>query len=204
MKVAVLTDCSILRAGFEALIHGPEFSLVGFASSGEELLGLINARGPDIVIVPTGESALESCAMITRHYPALPILVVSAGLDDGAVRGAIDAGANGFLFKDVGPGDFQSAVKRLVAGESVLDTRVAGRVIAWATNRTVDIESHGLSSREVEVLRLVVQGEPNKRIARRMGISENTVKTYLRRAYRKLDCNTRSAAAATVMRRGLV
>lgn len=203
-KVAVLTDCSILRAGFEALLQSPEFGLVGFASSEAELVELIDASRPDVVIVPTGDGALESCGTISRHFPALPVLVVSAGLDDGSVRDAIDAGANGFLFKDVGAGDFQSAVRRLVAGESVLDPRVAGRVIAWATNRAVEIKGEALSSREIEVLRLVAQGEPNKRIARRIGITENTVKTYLRRAYRKLGCHTRSAATAAAVRQGLL
>lgn len=204
MKVAVLTDCSILRAGFEALIGGPDFSLIGFASTAEEMLALVESGRPDALIVPTGEGALETCAAISNRYPALPVLIVSAGLDDGTVRGAIEAGADGFLFKDVEPSDFRSAIKRLVAGESVLDTRAAGRVIAWAAHRPTETDDHELSSRELEALRHVARGEPNKRIARHMGIKENTVKTYLRRAYRKLDCHTRSAAAAALARRGLL
>lgn len=204
MNVAVLTDCTILRAGFESLIEGPEFTLVGFASSTTEMLNLVESKRPDVVIVPTQDEAFDACRTISRGYPEIPVLLVSAGLDDGSVRGAIEAGALGFIFKDVEPADFRSAVRRLIAGESVLDTRVAGRVIAWAAHRAIEPEAGSLSPREIEVLRLVVRGEPNKRIARQLGVSENTVKTYLRRSYRKLGCSTRSAAAAIVARGGLI
>ena len=203
-KVAVLTDCGVLRTGFEALIKGPELSLVGFASTAEDMIALVQSRHPGVLIVPNGEGSLEACATISRRYPALPILILSTGLDDGSVRGAIEAGANGFLFKDADASEFLTAIKRMVAGESVLDPRVAGRVIAWATQRSIETTDHGLSQRELEVLRHVVRGEPNKRIARHMGIKENTVKTYLRRAYKKLDCHTRSSAAAAVARLGLL
>jgi DNA-binding NarL/FixJ family response regulator len=203
-KVAVMTDCSVLRAGFERIIEEPDLTLVGFASSSDEMLGLIASASPDIVIVPSADGALEACAAISRRHPTLPILVLSTVLDDGTVRGAIESGAKGFLFKDVDLSEFRSAIKRLVSGESVLDPRATGRVIAWAAQRPVRPEDEGLSPREIEVLRHVVQGEPNKRIARHMGITENTVKTYLRRAYKKLDCHSRSAAAAAVARRGLI
>ena len=202
----VLTDCTLLESGFEALAtRYPELEFAGVASTRPEAEVLITLTSPDVVLIDYGladDQALPLCRAVTQLRPGTPVLVISGELDDEAVRGSIEAGAQGYLYKDVGTEELRTAIRSLAAGASVLDPRVTGRVIVWASQHAVDTAEETLSAREVEVVRRVARGESNKEIASRLGLSENTVKTYLRRVYRKLDCRTRSAAVALVARRG--
>jgi len=202
-----VTDCTLLRAGFEALAEGyAELELIGVGSTTSEVESLIARTNPDVVLIDYGladDRAVPLCRALTQLRPGLPVLVIAGVLDDEAVRGSIEAGAQGYLYKDVETEELRTAIRSLAAGASVLDPRVTGRVIGWASHHPGDTAEDTLSAREIEVVRRVARGESNKEIARRLGLSENTVKTYLRRVYRKLDCRTRSAAAALVARRGL-
>jgi two-component system response regulator DevR len=196
-----------LRAGFEALAASyGDLELVGVASTAQEAELLITRTDPDVALVDYGlaeDGALPLCRAVTQLRPALPVLVISGVLDDEAVHGSIEAGAQGYLYKDIESDELRTAIRSLAGGASVLDPRVTGRVIAWASHPAGDTPEDTLSAREIEVMRHVARGESNKEIAGQLGLSENTVKTYLRRVYRKLDCRTRSAAAALVARRGL-
>jgi len=205
----VVTDCKLLQSGFEAVAAAhPDVDLLGTVPAGPPAEALIARAHPDVVVVDYGlaeDGALPVCRAIAELRPVLPVLVISEVLSDTAVRGSIEAGANGFLYKDVDTGDLRTAIKRLAAGESVLDPRVTGRVILWASQQPLDESpEHTLSGREVEVMRRVARGESNKEIAKRLGLSQNTIKTYLQRAYRKLDTQSRSGAAALVARQGIL
>lgn len=204
----VFTDCTLLRSGFEALASSfSDLDLVGTASAAADAEALIGRTRPHVVLVDYGladDRALPLCRQIARLRPGLPVLMISAVLNDEAVRGSLEAGAHGYLYKDAEIDDLRVAIKRLAAGESVLDPRVTRRVIVWASQHAKFSAEETLSAREAEVVRRVARGESNKQIAKRLGLSQNTVKTYLRRAYRKLGCQTRSAAAALVARSGLL
>ena len=203
----VFTDCTLVRAGFEALASAfSDLDLVGTAPTADAA-DFVSRTGPDVVVIDYGLAdggALPLCREIARLRPGLPVLMLSGDLSDDAVRGSIEAGAQGYLYKDAEVDDLRSAMKRLAAGESVLDPRVTGRVIVWASQHAGSTAEETLSAREVEVVRRVARGESNKQIAKRLGLSQNTVKTYLRRAYRKLGCDSRSAAAALVARSGIL
>jgi len=207
IRFVVLTDSPLLRSGFEAVAEEyADLVLAGSASSEAETSALIDGTRPDVVLIDYGladDLALELCRSITQRRHGLPVLIISAQLSDEAVRGAIEAGAQGYLYKDVAAGELRTAIRTLAAGASVLDPRVTGRVIVWASQHSASGAEDTLSARELEVVRLVARGETNKEMARRLGLSENTVKTYLRRAYRKLGCQTRSEAAALIARSGL-
>jgi RNA polymerase sigma factor (sigma-70 family) len=202
----VVTDCKVLQSGFEAVADSyGDLELAGVAGFIDDPESLVLRTGPDVVLIDYGlgdDRALQVCRAITKFRPQLPVLVISGVISDAAVRGCIESGARGFLYKDVDTRDLRDAIKRLAAGESVLDPRVTGRVILWASRHEFDTAPDTLSPREAEVVRRVAQGESNKEIAERLGLSQNTIKTYLRRAYRKLDTRTRSGAAALVARRG--
>ena len=199
----VVTDSTLIEAGFEALAASyADLEMLGSGSAADDG-GLMLRAQPDVVVIDDGMAdgrALGICRAVAR---VKPVLVLSAELTDEAVRGSIDAGARGYLYKDVDTDVLHRTIRRLAAGQSVLDPRVTARVIDWASQFSFDASDETLSGREVEVVRRVARGESNKQIARHLGLSENTVKTYLRRVYRKLDCQGRSSAAAIVARRGI-
>jgi len=204
----VATDCRVLQSGFEAVAEAySDLDLLGVAAAADEVAQLVEETDPDVVLIDygfAGEDAMRACRLLTGRRPYLPVLVISAVLSDEAVRSAIGSGARGYLYKDVDPDGLRTAIRRLAAGESVLDPRVTGRVILWASRQPPDSSDDTLSAREAEVVRRVARGDSNKEIAARLGISQNTVKTYLRRAYKKLDTRTRSAAVALATQRGML
>ncbi len=206
-SVLVLTDCTVFGLGFEALAADDDtFELVAQANA-QRGMRLLEESRPDVVVLDfgiDGGRAISLCKTISQRWPALPVLMLSNVLDDEAVKAAIEAGARGYLYENADRERLRSAVEWLAQGQGVLDPLVTRRVMNWATRNGSEAAPDTLSEKEVEVLRLVSQGEPNKRIAKAMGVSENTVKTYLRRAYRKLGCHTRSAAAAALAQRGLL
>jgi DNA-binding NarL/FixJ family response regulator len=205
--LVLVSDCTVLGMGFEALAaNGNGLRFLGVVDP-LRAVDTLEAGRPDVLVVDYdlyGGRAVRLCETITRRWPTLPVLVLSSVLDDASVRASIDAGARGFLYKNTDPDELRVAMECLAEGHAILDPKVTARVIQWATQAGLEMPDEGLSGREIEVLRLVSRGEPNKRIARHMGLTENTVKTYLRRAYKKLDCHTRSAAAAAVVQRGLL
>jgi len=206
-SVLVLSDCTVFGLGFEAIGKEDEsFDIVGRADATEGLR-LLDRSSPDVVVIDyeiNGGRSIDLCSEIVQSHPSIPVLVLSNVLDDEAVRSSISAGARGYLYKNADRDRLRAAIEWLKEGQGVLDPLVTLRVMDWATKSGSEGTYETLSEKELEVLRLVSRGEPNKRIARTMGVSENTVKTYLRRAYRKLGCHTRSAAAALLAQRGLL
>lgn len=206
-SLLVLTDCTVFGLGFESIAaEDPTFELIAQTNASDGVR-LLEDRRPDVVVVDfgiDGGRAISVCREISQRWPNLPILVLSNVLDDDAVRASIEAGARGYLYENADRDRLRAAVEWLAEGHGVLDPLVTRRVMSWAARASGEAAPDSLSEKEIEVLRLVSQGEPNKRIAKAMGVSENTVKTYLRRAYRKLGCHTRSAAAAALAHRGLL
>jgi DNA-binding NarL/FixJ family response regulator len=206
-SLLLVSECTIFGMGFEALVADDStFRFLGSVHPAE-CVEQLERTTPDVVVVDhsmDAGAAMKVCEAISQRRPRVPILVLSNTLNDDAVRESIESGARGYLYKGADRAYLRSAIYWLAEGQAVLDPRVTRRVIDWATHSALDAGEEGLSGREIEVLRLVCRGEPNKRIAKRMGLTENTVKTYLRRAYRKLDCHTRSAAAAVLAQRGLL
>jgi RNA polymerase sigma factor (sigma-70 family) len=214
---ALFTESAVMALGFAALAsEEPDVRFLGSAPADKGLETLAAGR-PDVVVIDfhndgghatgayaTAAPAVTLCEAIGRRWPTVAVLVVSDEVDDRSVRALLEAGARGYLSKSADGSSLMAAIRELADGHGVLDPRVTRAVIDWAKQPRVDGAAEELSDREVEILRLVSHGEPNKRIAKRLGVTENTVKTYLRRAYKKLGCNTRSAAAAALAQRGLI
>jgi DNA-binding NarL/FixJ family response regulator len=204
---ALFTESAVMALGFAALAdEHPDVHFLGSALPGQGLETLAAGR-PDVIVVDhhrDGAHAIALCEAIGRRWPSVAMLIVSDVADERSVRAALEAGVRGYLSKSTDGAALVAAIRELAGGHGVLDPQVTRRVIEWAKHPRVDATTEELSDREIEILRLVSTGEPNKRIAKRLGVSENTVKTYLRRAYKKLGCNTRSAAAAALAQRGLI
>lgn len=202
--VVVVSDSALLQMGFESLAGSVDtFELMGFASSPSAAAELLDEARTPIIVLDMNAHPRDAPEHFAEHHPEVPVLVLSSSLEEDVLRGSLRGGARGFLYRDADAAMITESILWLAQGHSVLDPRVTRTVIDWARgDRPTD--DHGLTVREIEVLRLISKGEPNKRIARELGVTENTVKSYLRRVFKKLGCSSRSAAAAEATRLGLL
>ena len=208
LKVLVVDDHPIVRAGLSALLTREEdLNVVGMATDGHEGLRLIEELNPDVAVIEyslPGMSGVELCEEIVARHPEIPVVILTNFLDDAVVHRSLEAGAKAFVYKDVEGRDLRRVIRTVSEGESVLDPKVAGKVMSWSLRSHALRNSKSLSIRETEVMRLVAKGFTNPQIADELGLSLNTIKTYMKRVLEKLDCQRRSEAAALASRWGLL
>lgn len=208
VRVVVIDDHEIVRAGLGALLgRESDIHVVGMAATGEEGLDLIADLKPDVAVIDYSlprMTGVEVCEEVVGKHPDTSVVVLTSFMHDEVILKSVEAGARAYVYKDVEGRDLKRAIRAVAKGEAVLDPKVTARVLRWAHRRSVGYGDGALSMQEVEVLRHVTRGETNRAIAEAMCVSENTVKTYLRRLMEKLDCHSRSEAAAIASRRGLL
>ncbi|HEY3481418.1 MAG TPA: response regulator transcription factor [Streptomyces sp.] len=200
IRVLLVDDHPIVRDGLRGAFTGaPDLVVVGEAASGIEALELVARHAPDVVLMDLRMPGLDGVGAIRRlavEHPAVRVVVLTTFDASTDVLPAIEAGALGYLLKDAPVPDLLAAVRAAARGEPVLSPRAAGFLL--------DRLRSPLSSRELEVLRLVAAGATNHAAASRLFISEASVKTHLRQAYTKLGVHDRAAAVAEAYRRGLL
>lgn len=209
IRVVVVDDHEIVRVGLKTILdQEPDIHVVGLASTGNEALRLVEDRQPDVAVVDyglTGMSGEELCRLITERHPNVPVIMLSTVLQEEVVSQSMQAGAKAYVYKDVEGQELKRTIRMVAQGQSVLDPRVAAGAMRGADGRLLDpLGGRRLSKREIEVLRLVMDGLTNTEIAGELGVTQNTVKTYVRRALEKLECDSRAEAAAAASRRGLL
>lgn len=200
LRVAVVDDQELVRAGFVALLAGePDISVVGEAGQGEEAVRVVLATIPDVVLMDVRMPVLDGIEA-TRRITADPrcaavrvVMLTTFGLDE-YVFGALRAGAIGFLLKDTPPEELLRAVRVAAAGDALLSPPVTRRLVevfAAAPPTTPDRPPADLTDREVDVLALVARGLSNAEISARLHIGPATVKTYISRLLTKIGGTTR-------------
>ncbi len=204
IRVVLADDHGVIRDGLGRLIAGlDDIELVGTAADGAQAVHRCLELRPDVVLmdlVMPKVDGIEATRRITATLPGTAVLVLTSFSDRPRIVGALDAGAVGYLLKDVSADDVAAAIRVAAAGGSSFDPRAARTVLAaQAEPDPLD----GLSAREREVLSLLVAGLPNKLIAGRLAISEKTVKAHLTRVFRELNVSDRTQAALWAERRGL-
>jgi len=178
--------------------------MVGEAGDGEVAIGLAAELRPDVVLMDLSMPQMGGIPAITRilaDHPDMHILVLTSFSDQSRILDALQAGAEGYLLKHAEPETILSGIREVVAGGSPLDPKAA-RVLL--TGRRAPRAALTLTEREREVLRLVGEGLPNKSIARRLGISERTVKAHLTSVYQQLGVTDRTQAALWAQRQSEV
>ena len=204
IRVLVVDDHTIVRDGLAQLLAAaPDLEVIGSAGDGTRAVELAAADRPDIVLMDLsmpGMSGIEATRLIGERSPGSQVLVLTSFLDRDRVVEALDAGAIGYLLKDAEPAELISAIRSAARGESPLDPRAA-RTMLSAQRASGPLES--LTDREREVLGLVAEGLPNKQIARRLDISEKTVKAHLTSAFRTIGVDDRVQAGIWARRQGL-
>lgn len=209
VRVMLVDDHPILRDGMRMLLTGdPSIEVVGQAASGEEAVVLADTlrcrgEGPDVVLMDlqlgAGISGIEATRRLMAAHPGLHVLVLTTFDADTDIFGALDAGAVGYLLKDTRTDTLIRSVLDAAVGRPVLSPEVAMRVMGRATRPDA-----GLSSRETEILALLATGATNRDIARRLFISESTVKGHLVNLYAKLGVDNRTAATQVARERRLI
>jgi DNA-binding NarL/FixJ family response regulator len=204
IRVLIVDDHPVVRDGLRGILTSdPEFDVVGEAADGAEALAGARAARPDVILMDLrmpgvgGVAAIRSLA--EADIPAR-VLVLTTYDSDSDVVPALEAGATGYLLKDAPRDELVRAIRSAARGDAVLAPSVASRLVSQLRAP----EQATLSDRELEVLRLVAQGETNRGVAARLFISEATVKTHLLHIYTKLDVNDRAAAVGAAYERGLI
>lgn len=202
IRVLIVDDHAMVRDGLELLLDRFEsVTCVGAAANGAEAVAMAAALAPDVVLMDLSMPVMdgvEATRRIVTAHPEIAVLVLTTFADDRHVIAAVDAGAVGYLLKDSGPDQILAGVEAAARGESPLDPKVAGALMA--ARRRQQPPEVSLTAREREVLDLVAEGLANKAIARRLGISEKTVKTHLTSVFSALGVTDRTQAALWAQR----
>jgi DNA-binding NarL/FixJ family response regulator len=204
IRILLVDDHPVVRDGLSGLLASqPDFEVVGEASHGLEALALINTLKPDVVLMDLRMPLLDGVSAIRqiRASGARPqVLVLTTYDTDSEIVRAVEAGATGYLLKDVPREELFRAVRLCARGEAVLSPPIAARLLG----RMRGAREENLSVRELEVLALVAKGLSNKEIARKLKISEATVKTHLLHAFSKLGVDDRTAAVTVALEKGIL
>ena len=203
IRVLVADDHPVVRHGLCTMLEiEDDIVVVGRAADGEEAVAQARETRPDIILLDVqmpNVDGIEALRRIRAEDPEARVIVLTTYRDEDYVFPSLQAGARGYLLKDASREELADAIRRVAAGESLLDPQVAEAV----SNRPARTEST-LTSRELEVLGLMAEQQSNAQIAERLFVSENTVKTHVSNILAKLECSDRSGAVLTAWKRRLI
>jgi DNA-binding NarL/FixJ family response regulator len=210
VTVMLVDDHQLVRAGLAQLVESaPDLTVVAQAPDGRVAVEEARNHRPDVVLMDLSMPVMDGVQAtreVVRLLPATKVVVLTSFVDQDRVHEAMDAGAVGYLLKDSDPATLLAAVRSAAAGHVPLDPRVAGALLPRGRTGpagTTAGASPDLSPREREVLTLIAQGMANKQIARRLGITERTVKAHLTSAYQRIGVADRTQAALWAQRHDL-
>lgn len=201
----------MLEALRDRLARDPVIDVVGTATDGAQLVELFERHRPDVVLTDQSMpklSGLEATRAIVAIDPDAKVVVLSAFDDQALVVAALDAGARGYLVKSITGPELVRKLRAVFRGEYGLDRSATERLVRELRTKparnAADRVNGGLSGREIDVLALVADGLSNPQIAERLGISAQTVKTYLDRVFAKLGVTDRTAAVRRALQQGVI
>ena len=212
IRVLLVDDHAVVRRGlFEFLGGEPDLEVVGDAEGGPQALELLeqlesDGLRPDVVLMDLQMEpidGIETTLEIRKRFDEVEVVVLTSFGEDERVHAALEAGASGFLLKDADADEVAVAVRAAHRGELQLDPAVARQLTDSLRARPEDEATDELTSRELEVLRLLGAGETNKGIAAALGITERTARTHVSHILAKLGLRSRTQAALWAAREGL-
>jgi len=209
VRVLIADDQTLFRVGLARLLEEDErVKIVGQAGDGAEAVKLAGSLKPDVVLMDLkmpNLDGIEATRQIVAGHPGVKVLLLTTFEADNHVIQALKAGASGYILKDSKPDSIVSSLLAVMAGERVMASAVANRVLEMLTGTTTPKEFYdGLTGREIEILKLLAGGMANKQIAYKLKISEKTVRNHVSNMYEKLNIYDRSQAVLYAVRKGLV
>ena len=205
MRIVVVDDHEIVRQGLKALLEVEEdFSVVGEAGSVAEAVRLVGYESPDVVVMdvrlPDG-SGVEACREIRSRWPSVKVLMLTSYADEEALMSAIVAGASGYVLKRIDSHDLVNNLRKVAAGESLLDGEMTDRLFRKLRGDEPDDPLLArLTPQERKILDHIAEGLTNREISEQMFLAEKTVKNYVSNLLAKLEMSRRSEAAAYAAR----
>jgi DNA-binding NarL/FixJ family response regulator len=219
VRILIVDDHALFRVGIRNILERePDIEVVGEADDGRTALDAAFATNPDVILMdlslPT-PGGIETTQRVKRELPSAAIVVLSTEEDEDALFESIKAGAAAFILKDIAPEDLVMIIRRVVAGEYLINDKVFSKpaVASRVLKEFRELAVYGqeaapifapLSPREVEILDNIAQGMTNKQVAYALSISEQTVKNHMSSILRKLSVNDRTQAVVYAMRQGWI
>lgn len=210
VRVVLADDQLVVRDGLVLLLTASgAVEVLAAAADGAQAVALVAQHRPDVALLDLrmpGMDGVAATAAIVAEHPGTRVLVLTTFADDEAILPALRAGAAGYLTKDASAEQLVAAITGVAAGRTVLDPNVQRRLVELVAAPAAVPEAEalgGLTRREVDVVRLVAEGLTNRQVARRLVVSEATVKTHLNHVLAKLDVGGRPGLVAWAWRHGL-
>jgi DNA-binding NarL/FixJ family response regulator len=201
IRILVAEDHLVARVGVTTIVNmQPDMTVVAEAANGAQAVDLYRQHRPDVALLDLRMpvmSGVEAAAAIRREFPDARLIALTTYGGDEDIRRALAAGVSSYLTKDVLHDELLKAIRAVHSGETYLPVGVAAAVSG-------ESPAADLSSREVQVLELIVRGLPNKQIAFTLGIAEHTVKNHVKNILAKLAVQDRTQAATAAIQRGIV
>ncbi|WP_093556095.1 response regulator [Pseudoduganella namucuonensis] len=201
IRVLIADDHPLLRDGLSAMLaHCADMALVGEAGNGVEAVALHAEHRPDVTLMDLQMpvmGGLEAIAAIRASDPAARIVVLTTYKGDTQVLRALKAGAAGYLLKSTLRTELPDTIRKVHLGQDHIPPEIAAEMSAY-------FAADALTARETDVLRLVAEGNTNKRVAKELGIAEETVKAHMSGVLAKLGANDRTHAVTIALRRGII
>lgn len=214
INVLIAEDQTLMRQGLKTILELEDgFNVVGEASNGQEAVERALALKPDVVLMDVQMprmNGVEATAQLASLLPAVRVIILTTFDYDEYVFDGIKAGARGYLLKDTPADELLAAIRKVHAGESIIQPSIAARMIAefsrrqQATAEANQSSSDELSERELEVLRLLADGLSNREIATRLVLAEGTIKNHVSTILDKLHAANRTQAARVAREQGLI
>ena len=206
IRLLVVDDHSIVREGLCSILRAEaDFQVVGEAAGGEEALRLVERLRPDVVLLDLkmpGQPGTEVCKAIAERRPETAVIILTAFLDSDMIYRCIQAGARGYVVKDVERADLKRKIRAAARGEGVLDEKAASPVLE-RLRKGATMPVH-LTEREITILKLIAEGLTNKEIGQQLYLSEATVKDQLRKIMDKFGVEHRISAVIAASKEGLI
>ncbi len=207
IRVFLVDDQTIIRDGLKSLItSNPEFMVVGEAENGQVACEKVSICQPDVILMDIRMphmNGVEATKCIKEKHKEMKIIILTTFDDDQFIIEAIQYGASGYLLKDIQADQLFKAMKDSLQGDIILPGQIALKIISHLSIKKQKVDLSEFSSREMDIIRLLVEGKANQEIADTLYLSTGTVKNYLSQIYAKIDCTDRTHAVLYFKELGL-